>query len=186
MNSSRFYYCFARVRKHRSLLFVNGALCGCEQSTTKVVVHSSPTTPFLLNRNRWSTIPPPVFLCCCEARVNCSFYKGLPHAVRSTSVAWPLRMGIDSPARVKSRSEGRSVVKLPVLPIGLLPTPENNTHLFIHPVKSIFFFCKLHNWFTDRTFISILLYFHRRDIDNVDKKMYRINVNHFTSAPCFD
>lgn len=140
MNSSRFYYCFARVRKHRSLLFVNGALCGCEQSITKVVVHSSPTTPFLLNRNRWSTIPPPVFLCCCEARVNCSFYKGLPHAVRSTSVAWPLRMGIDSPARVKSRSEGRSVVKLPVLPIGLLPTPENNTHLFIHPVKSIFFF----------------------------------------------
>lgn len=97
MNSSRFYYCFARVRKHRSLLFVNGALCGCEQSTTKVVVHSSPTTtPFLLNRNRWSTIPP-VFLCCCEARVNCSFYKGLPHAVRSTSVAWPVRMGIDSP-----------------------------------------------------------------------------------------
>lgn len=169
MNTSRFYYCFARVRKHRSLLFVNGALCGCEQSTTKVVVHSSPTTPFLLNRNRWSTIPP-VFLCCCEARVNCSFYKGLPHAVRSTSVAWPVRMGIDSPlAWNRGRRDAASSNYLCYRSVRYRLSKIIRTSL---STRSNQFFLEVAQLIhRSYTFISILLYFHRHDIDNIDKNV---------------
>lgn len=94
----------------------DGALCGREQSPANLAARATPVPPApgpSLETTHRRPVPR-IFPSLWRPRVNCSFYKGSPHAVRSTSVARSARMAIDPSAASKSRSEGRGVIKPPL------------------------------------------------------------------------
>lgn len=145
-----------------------------------------------LRRKPLIATPPSLVFFCCEvlARVNCSFYKGLPHTQLDQHLShdrheWPSILC----RRVKSRSEGRSVIKPPLLAIAACYRSRYKTRgnaSFYLPAE-----IPLESRTIDsptghtRLFRFWLSYFHRHGIDNAGKR-YRINGNHFTPTLRFD